>query len=81
MGSSTQLDNANLTIVAKDYIVGETKVGDTSTGVSISVGTGAPSFAAAKGSVYIRLDGSSSSTRMYINSTGSTTWVNVTTSG
>lgn len=79
MGSSNQLDNANLTIVAKDLIIGETKVGETSTGVSISAGTGAPSFSAAKGSLYIRLDGSSTSTRLYVNTTGSTTWTNVTT--
>lgn len=48
---------------------------------SIVCGTGAPTFSAIKGTVYIRLDGSSASTRMYVNSTGSTAWVNVTTSG
>jgi hypothetical protein len=42
-------------------------------------GTGAPTHAAAKGSLYIRTDGSSSSTRMYVNTNGSTTWTNVTT--
>lgn len=42
-------------------------------------GSGAPSFSAQKGSLFIRSDGSSSSTRIYINSTGSTTWVAVTT--
>ena len=49
--------------------------------ITFSTGTGVPAFVAPKGSIFIRLDGSSSSTRMYINSTGSTTWVNVTTSG
>lgn len=48
---------------------------------SIVAGTGLPNFTAPKGTVFIRLDGSSASTRMYVNSTGSTTWVNVTTSG
>lgn len=42
-------------------------------------GTGAPAFTATQGSVYLRTDGSSVSTRMYINTTGSTTWTNVTT--
>lgn len=42
-------------------------------------GTGAPSFTAAKGSLYLRLDGSSTSTRAYINTNGATTWTNLTT--
>lgn len=42
-------------------------------------GSGAPSASAAKGSLYIRTDGSSTSTRMYINTDGATTWTNVTT--
>jgi hypothetical protein len=42
-------------------------------------GTGAPSHSAAKGTLYLRLDGSSSSTRAYINSDGATSWVAVTT--
>jgi len=46
---------------------------------SITAGTGAPTFTAAQGSVYIRIDGSSTSTRLYVNTTGSTTWTNVTT--
>ena len=41
-------------------------------------GTGAPTFAAPKGTTYIRLDGSSTSTRMYINTDGATTWTNFT---
>lgn len=42
-------------------------------------GSGAPSLSAAKGSLYLRSDGSSTSTRMYVNTDGSTTWTNVTT--
>lgn len=41
-------------------------------------GSGAPTFSAAQGSVYIRTDGSSTSTRLYVNSNGSTTWTNFT---
>lgn len=50
-----------------------------STGPTITFGTGAPTASAPQGSVYIRTDGSSTSTRMYINTTGSTTWTNFTT--
>ena len=42
-------------------------------------GSGAPTFSAAQGTLYMRTDGSSTSTRAYINSNGSTTWVAVTT--
>lgn len=42
-------------------------------------GSGVPTITAAQGSLYLRSDGSSTSTRMYINTTGSTTWTNVTT--
>lgn len=41
-------------------------------------GSGAPTFSAAQGSVYIRTDGSSTSTRLYVNTNGSTTWTNFT---
>jgi hypothetical protein len=39
----------------------------------------APSHSAVKGTLYLRLDGSSTSTRAYINTDGSTTWTAVTT--
>jgi hypothetical protein len=45
----------------------------------IFFGSGAPTLAAAKGSLYMRSDGSSIATRMYINTDGSTTWTNVVT--
>ncbi len=44
----------------------------------IVAGTGAPTFTASKGSLYIRLDGSSTSTRLYVNTNGATTWTNFT---
>jgi len=50
-----------------------------SLGVGISAGTGAPSYTAKQGSLYIRTDGSSTSTRMYINTDGATTWTSITT--
>jgi len=45
----------------------------------ICAGSGAPTFTANKGTVYIRIDGSSTSTRLYVNTDGATTWTNVTT--
>lgn len=48
-------------------------------GLGIYVGSGAPSVTAAKGSFYMRSDGSSTSTRAYINTDGGTTWTAITT--
>lgn len=48
-------------------------------GLGVYVGSGAPTVSAAQGSLYLRTDGSSTSTRLYVNTNGSTTWTNVTT--
>ena len=48
-------------------------------GIGFSAGTGAPTYSAAKGSLYVRTDGSSTSTRIYVNTDGASTWTNVTT--
>lgn len=45
----------------------------------VYAGSGAPTISAGQGSIYLRTDGSSTSTRLYVNTTGSTTWTNVTT--
>lgn len=50
-----------------------------SAGLTLTWGTGAPSQTQPKGSLYIRTDGSSISTRMYINTDGATTWTSFTT--
>jgi hypothetical protein len=42
-------------------------------------GSGAPTIAAAKGSLYMRSDGSGTNDRMYVNTDGSTTWTAVVT--
>jgi hypothetical protein len=51
---------------------------NTAAGMGIYFGSGAPTVAAAKGSLYLRSDGSSTSTRLYV-SDGGTTWIAVTT--
>ena len=48
-------------------------------GLGIYFGSGAPTVTAAQGSLYLRTDGSSTSTRAYVNSDGATTWVAITT--
>jgi hypothetical protein len=47
--------------------------------LGVFFGSGVPTLSAAQGSLYLRTDGSSTSTRMYVNTTGSTTWTAVTT--
>ena len=54
------------------------KVSSTSN-FGIFFGSGAPTLSAAKGSLYLRSDGSSTSTRAYINTDGATTWTAITT--
>jgi hypothetical protein len=53
--------------------------GTLATSPGIYSGTGAPTISAAQGSLYLRTDGSSTSTRAYINTNGSTTWTAITT--
>jgi hypothetical protein len=48
-------------------------------GMGIYMGSGAPTVAAAKGSLYLRSDGSGTGDRAYINTNGSTTWTALTT--
>jgi hypothetical protein len=47
--------------------------------LGVFFGSGVPTLSAAQGSLYLRTDGSSTSTRMYVNTNGSTTWTAVTT--
>lgn len=42
-------------------------------------GTGAPTVSAAKGSLYVRTDATTTTTRLYINTDGGTTWTTFTT--
>ena len=51
---------------------------NTAVGMGMYIGSGAPTVAAAKGSIYLRSDGTSTATRLYV-SDGSTTWIAVTT--
>ena len=61
--------------------------GSTGAGLAVSAtpnfgvffGSGVPTLSAAQGSLYLRSDGSSTSTRMYVNTDGATAWTAVTT--
>lgn len=48
-------------------------------GVSVYSGSGAPTFTATKGALYVNLAGSTTNDRMYINTDGATTWTAFTT--
>lgn len=48
-------------------------------GFGLYFGSGAPTLTAAQGSLYLRSDGSSTSTRVYVNTNGTTGWTNITT--
>lgn len=49
-----------------------------SANLGIFCGSGAPTFSATQGAIYLRTDGSSTSTRLYVNTDGATTWTNFT---
>lgn len=53
-------------------------IGSTSN-LGIFFGSGLPTLSAAQGSLYLRTDGSSASTRLYVNINGTNGWTNVTT--
>jgi hypothetical protein len=48
-------------------------------GLGIYFGSGAPTVTAAKGSLYLRTDGTTTNDRAYINTDGATTWTALTT--
>ena len=47
--------------------------------LGVFFGSGAPTLSAAKGSLYLRTDGTTTNNRMYVNTDGATTWTAVTT--
>jgi hypothetical protein len=51
----------------------------TATNFGVFFGSGAPTQSAAKGSIYLRSDGTTTNNRAYINTDGGTTWTAVTT--
>ncbi len=84
----------NNNAVDKDIVIGSTAAGSTITlatptnvGVSLGVGqasiisgAGAPAFVAPQGTIYLNTTGATTTTRLYINTTGSNVWANFTAS-
>lgn len=52
---------------------------NTANSMGIYFGSGAPTVSAAQGSLYLRSDGNSTSTRAYVNTNGTTGWAAITT--
>jgi hypothetical protein len=52
---------------------------NTANNMGIYFGSGVPTVSAAKGSLYLRSDGTTTNDRAYINTNGSTTWTALTT--
>lgn len=88
--SATQINNAiaqGVRCWAMDSTVAPVAGGAAGRGILFSStahlgvfhGSGAPTLSAAQGSLYMRTDGSSTSTRAYINTDGGTTWTAITT--
>lgn len=74
----TPIDMGGNILVVDSIEISNSGVGTAGQKPSIRAGSGAPSGSAPKGSIWIRTDGSSTSTRMYVNTDGSTTWTNFT---
>ena len=78
--------NSNIVLVPTAGIPagGTTGIGYTFSATSnfgVFFGSGAPTLSAAKGSLYLRSDGSATNNRAYINTDGGTTWTAITTAG
>lgn len=61
---------------------GSTSIGyrfSSTSNYGVFFGSGAPTLSAAKGSIYLRSDGSTTNDRMYVNTNGTTTWTAVIT--
>jgi hypothetical protein len=78
-GDTTQTGTATIVSGTAATAGGAAMVSMTSGAVGILVGSGVPTASASQGSLYLRTDGSSTSTRAYINTDGGTTWTAVTT--
>jgi subtilase-type serine protease len=69
----------NATAIPSGGLAGKGYVFSTTVNFGIFFGSGVPTLAAAKGSLYLRSDGSTTNDRMYVNTDGATTWTAVTT--
>lgn len=81
IGSPGSLRVMNATAIPAGGTAGAGYKFSSTANFGVFFGSGAPSLAAAKGSLYLRSDGSGTGDRAYINTDGSTTWTPITTAG
>lgn len=74
----TPYDLGGNTLVTDTVEVGNTGPGTANRNPGLRSGSGVPTASAPKGTLYIRTDGSSVSTRLYVNTDGGTTWTSFT---
>ena len=76
-----QFDNTSIHALTSTATVagGSVFFGMGTANIVICMGSGAPTLSAPQGSIYLRTDGSSGTTRAYINTNGSTTWTAINT--
>jgi hypothetical protein len=74
-----QVRSFNGTAVPAGGTAGAGYVFSTVANFGVFFGSGAPTLVAAKGSLYLRSDGTTTNDRMYVNTNGSTTWTAVIT--
>lgn len=70
--------NASTAMPAGGAVTAGVKM-STTANFGVFFGSGAPTLSAAKGSLYLRSDGTTTNDRMYVNTDGATTWTAVTT--
>lgn len=78
-GAAPQLQLGSGTAIPAGGTTGVGYTFSSTANFGVFFGSGVPTLSAAKGSLYMRSDGSSTSTRMYVNTDGGTTWTAVTT--
>jgi hypothetical protein len=78
LGTTSVTINQNTAVPAGGSTVAGIQISSTAS-LGLFVGSGAPTMSAAQGSLYLRTDGSSTSTRLYVNTNGTTGWTNITT--
>lgn len=83
-GTAANLFKGDLTIYGATAVPAGGTTGSglkfsSTTNLGVFFGSGTPSLSAAKGSLYLRTDGSTTNDRMYVNTNGTTGWAAVTT--
>ena len=79
VGATPALQIVNQTAIPAGGTAGVGLTVSSATNFGVFFGSGAPTLSAAKGSLYLRSDGSGTGDRAYINTNGSTTWTAITT--